>query len=202
MRKRGLVGGAAAITAVAIALAWPRNAHAHLVQSGLGPFYDGIAHFALSPDDWLLALALALLGGLAGARGGRAVLFALPVAWALGGAFGLTRATVADWPAVSAATLVLAGALVAWNPKLDPRLLGGLTVALGALHGYLNGSLGATGGFTPSGLLGVASTVFVLAALAAAMVVSLRREPLRIAVRVAGSWIAAIGILLVGWSLR
>jgi hydrogenase/urease accessory protein HupE len=197
LRKRGL-----ACAAAAIAIAWPQSAHAHLVQSGLGPFYDGIAHFALSPDDWLLALALALLGGLSGARGGRAVLFVLPVAWALGGVFGLARATVADWPAASAATLVFAGALVAWNPKLDPRLLGALAVALGALHGYLNGSLAATGGFTPSGLLGVASTVFVLAALAAALVVSLRCEPLRIAVRVAGSWIAAIGILLVGWSLR
>jgi hydrogenase/urease accessory protein HupE len=194
--------GIAAAAAVAIAIAWPASARAHLVQSGLGPFYDGIAHFALSPDDWLLALALALLGGLGGARGGRTVLFVLPAAWLLGGAVGLSRDTVAEWPVASAATLVLAGALVAWSPTLDGRALSALAFALGALHGYLNGSLGATGGFTPSGLLGVASTVFVLAALAAALVVSLRREPLRIVVRVAGSWIAAIGILLVGWSLR
>jgi urease accessory protein len=192
----------ALVAAAAIAVAWPASARAHLVQSGLGPFYDGIAHFALSPDDWLLALALALLGGLAGARAGRTILFVMPAAWALGGVLGLARDTVADWPAANAATLVLAGALVAWNPKLDVRLLSALTVALGALHGYLNGSLGAAGGLTLTGLLGVSSTVFVLAALAAALVVSLRREPLRIAVRVAGSWIAAIGILLVGWSLR
>ena len=64
--------------ATAVALACPASAHAHLVQSGLGPFYDGIAHFALSPDDWLFALAVALLGGLSGARGGRTVLFLLP----------------------------------------------------------------------------------------------------------------------------
>ncbi len=104
--------------ATAAALACPASAHAHLVQSGLGPFYDGIAHFALSPDDWLCALAIALLGGLAGARGGRTVLFLLPLAWAIGGVLGLERDTVADWPAASAMTLVVAGALVAWNPKL------------------------------------------------------------------------------------
>jgi hypothetical protein len=34
------------------------------------------------------------------------------------------------------------------------------------------------------------------------MVVSLGRPWMRIAVRVAGSWIAAIGLLLLGWALR
>jgi len=34
------------------------------------------------------------------------------------------------------------------------------------------------------------------------MVVSLRPAWSRIAVRVAGSWLAAIGLLMIGWSLR
>ena len=46
------------------------------------------------------------------------------------------------------------------------------------------------------------STLFVTVALAAALVVALRAPWTRIAVRVAGSWIAAIGLLLLGWSLR
>jgi hydrogenase/urease accessory protein HupE len=190
------------ISGVALAIAWPTAAHAHLVQSGLGPFYDGIAHFALSPDDWLFAVALALLGGLSGARAGRAVLFALPAAWAMGGVLGLGRETVADWPAASAATLIVAGALVAWSPRLPAPVLGALSVVAGGLHGYLNGSLAAAAGLRLSGVAGVAATVFVVAALAAALVVSLRRQWMRIAVRVAGSWIAAIGLLLLGWSLR
>ena len=37
---------------------------------------------------------------------------------------------------------------------------------------------------------------------AAALVVALRAPWTRIAVRVAGSWIAAIGLLLLGWSFR
>ena len=130
------------------------------------------------------------------------MLFALPVAWMLGGLLGLTRQTVADWPAVSAATLVVTGALVAWSPGLRREVLTAIAVVFGVLHGYLNGSLGAAGGLAPSGLAGVAATVFVMTALAAALVVALRGDVPRIVVRVAGSWIAAIGLLLVGWSLR
>jgi hydrogenase/urease accessory protein HupE len=192
----------ALIGAAAVVAAWPTSAHAHLVQSGLGPFYDGIAHFTLSPDDWLFVVATALLGGLSGARGGRSVLFALPIAWVVGGLVGLTRQTVADWPAVSAATLVVTGALVAWNPRLRGEALTAIAVVFGALHGYLNGSLGAAGGFAAPGLAGVAATVFVVTALAAALVVALRGDGARIVVRIAGSWIAAIGLLLAGWSLR
>ena len=46
------------------------------------------------------------------------------------------------------------------------------------------------------------SVVVVIVALVAALVVSLRWEWTRIAVRVAGSWIVAIGLLLFGWTFR
>jgi len=44
--------------------------------------------------------------------------------------------------------------------------------------------------------------LFVLVTLASALVVSLRKSWARIAVRVAGSWIAAIGLLMFGWAMR
>jgi len=198
MRTRRL----APIAAISLVVAWPPAAHAHLVQSGLGPFYDGIAHFALSPDDWLFSVALALLAGLCGARAGRAVLFALPAAWVLGGVIGMGREAVAAWPVASASTLIVAGALVAFRPRLPDAIVTGLAIAAGGLHGYLNGSLAAAGGLRLSGVLGIAVTVFVVVALTAALTVSLRRDWMRILVRIAGSWIAAIGLLLLGWSLR
>ena len=52
------------------------------------------------------------------------------------------------------------------------------------------------------GLVGIVATLFVVVALAAAMVVALRAPWGRVAVRVAGSWIAAVGLLLLGWSFR
>jgi urease accessory protein len=50
--------------------------------------------------------------------------------------------------------------------------------------------------------LGLVSAVFVLVALATALVVGLRRPWTRIAVRVVGSRIAASGLLMVGWAVR
>ena len=51
-------------------------------------------------------------------------------------------------------------------------------------------------------LLGLVCAVLVLVALVAALVVWLRAEWARIALRVAGSWIAASGFLLLGWAAR
>ncbi len=45
-------------------------------------------------------------------------------------------------------------------------------------------------------------SLFVVVALATALVVSLTRPWTRIVVRVAGSWIVATGLLLMGWWLR
>jgi len=55
---------------------------------------------------------------------------------------------------------------------------------------------------TVPGLAGTASAIFVLVAIASAFVVSLRLHWMWIAVRVAGSWVTAIGLPMLGWSLR
>ncbi len=188
--------------ALAALVAASAPAEAHLVQSGLGPFYDGVVHFAISPDDLLAALAVALLGGLHGARAGRWALFSLAGAWFAGGLAGIPSGTVASWPLASALSLVVAGALVAWNPPLSAPAVGALAVTVGLLHGFPNGSLTAGGSFGLRGLLGATVGAFVVVALAAALAVSLKRDWAKIVVRVAGSWIAAIGMLLAAWSLR
>ena len=76
-----------------------------------------------------------------------------------------------------------------------------LALALGLVHGWLNGAAIAAAGREASGLVGISGAIFVLVALISALVVSLQRPWTRIAVRVAGSWIAAIGLLLLGWTL-
>ena len=52
------------------------------------------------------------------------------------------------------------------------------------------------------GLLGLLAALFVLVALVAAGVVSLHQQWTRLIVRVAGSWMAAMGLLMLGWFLR
>jgi urease accessory protein len=52
------------------------------------------------------------------------------------------------------------------------------------------------------GMAGIASALFVVVALLVGPVVALRAAWARIVVRVAGSWIAAIGLLMLGWTVR
>lgn len=180
----------------------PAAAQAHLVSTGLGPFYDGLSHFALTPEDLLPALALALLVGLNGARAGRSTLFVLPAAWLAGGLAGLAWPTVASIPALTVVSFLVLGAMVAADLRLKFALCIGLAVLLGLLNGYLNGSAMAGAKLGLAGLCGIVSALFVAVALAAALVVALHAPWARIAVRVAGSWVAAAGLLLLGWSLR
>jgi hydrogenase/urease accessory protein HupE len=180
----------------------PVPSHAHLVSTGLGPFYDGVSHFALTPEDFLPAIALALLAGQRGPRAGRLTLFALPSAWLLGGVVGLALPTISYAPALTTVSLLALGGLVAAEARLRPEWVTALAVVLGLVHGYLNGAAMAQAKLGGLGLCGVVSTLFVVVALAAALVVAIRAPWARIAVRVGGSWIVAIGLLLLGWSVR
>ncbi len=190
------------VLAIAALLVQPATAHAHLVNTGLGPFYDGVSHFGLTPEDFLPALALAFLAGQRGSRAGRATLFALPGAWLLGGLAGLAFSTISTATALTTVSFVLLGGLVAAEAPLGPGWVAGLAVVLGLLHGTLNGAAMSEARLGALGLAGIVATLFVVTALAAAMVVAIRVPWGRIAVRVAGSWIAAVGLLLLGWSLR
>jgi hydrogenase/urease accessory protein HupE len=188
-------------TLAAFALLLASRADAHLVTTGLGPVYDGIGHLLLTPEDLVPILALALYAGLRGARAGRLALFVLPLAWLAGGLLGLRfgGATSAPLPALS---YILLGLLVAADVKLPDAAVAALACGLGLVHGFLNGPALAGTGPGALGLVGIAAVGFVTIALASALVVSLKAPAARIAVRVAGSWIAAIGLLLLGWALR
>jgi hydrogenase/urease accessory protein HupE len=196
MRRRALALGAGGAL-----LLWPAVAHAHLVTTGLGPVYDGISHLFLTFDDLLPVAAMALLAGLNGAAAGRRALFALPFAWLVAGVAGYQSGTAVLPGGVTALSFLALGILTAADRRLEPGLVTTLAVILGLVHGWLNGASIATAGREVIGLIGITAAIFLLLALVSARVVSLRRPWTRIAVRVAGSWIAAIGLLLLGWTL-
>ncbi len=175
---------------------------AHLVQTGFGTFYDGIVHLALTPVDLLVVLGLGFLSGLRGKESSRGLMLALPLAWLAGGlaGAGLPGAGELDW--ASAAAVLLVGALVAANAHLARPAIVALACAAGVLRGFVDGATMAPDGADFLALAGAVLAVFTLAALAPALVVNLRAEWTRIAVRVAGSWIAAIGLLMLGWLAR
>ena len=190
-------------TAVAaVLLAVPPTAQAHLVNSGLGPFYDGALHLLLSPGDLLGLVAASLLAGLRGAKAGRLTVMALTMSWLCAGMIGMRFPIDLDLSWLSILSFLVLGALVAFDARLSPVAVSSLGALYGALHGALNGSALAVMGANLSGLLGVVLAVMVIALLTAAAVVPMRALWARVAVRVAGSWVVAVGMLMLGWSAR
>ena len=191
-----------ALLAVAACVLWPRPAEAHLVSTGLGPIYDGISHVVLSPDDLVPVLAVALLAGLNGPKAGRQTLFALTGAWLAGGVGGFLVGYPLVPGALTAMSFLVLGVLAAADVRLPSSIVAALAMAVGLLHGSLNGAGIAEGQREALSLLGIASAIFVLVALGAAGVVTCRPGWARVVFRVAGSWVAAIGLLMLGWSVR
>ena len=180
----------------------PSLAGAHLVTTGLGPIYDGISHVLLSPDDLVPIVAMALLAGLNGPVAGRLALFALTGAWLIGGIAGYLVGQPLLSGAVVCASFLVLGGLTAVDLRLQSGVVMALAVIIGLLHGWLNGAGIAKAQHEALGLAGICSAIFVLVAIVSAGVISLHKGWMRIAVRVAGSWVAAIGLLMLGWSLR
>jgi hydrogenase/urease accessory protein HupE len=196
----------------ALVLAAPTVAHAHLVTTGMGPVYDGIGHWSSTPEDILPVLAVAILAGLRGPAAGRQAMFALPVTWLIGGLVGMLIPSTPELsrPVLSgiiAATFLVPGLLALSDLAVPTTLVTAVVAFVGLIHGFFDaGGLREEGAATSVGILqiiGMSVILFVLVTLLSALVMSLRKPWwLRIVARVAGSWIAAAGLLLLGWSLR
>jgi hydrogenase/urease accessory protein HupE len=180
----------------------PSPVEAHLVTTGLGPYYDGIGHLLVTPQDLLPLMALALLGGLAGPDRARQLLFAVPVAWFAGGLAGLTQSQEILAPILTALTILVVGGLVAADRKLPSAATLAVGTLIALVHGFLNGTAMSSAGLGLAALAGIAGTAFVLMALGGAWAVAWRSGWTRIALRVAGSWIVATGMLMLGWAFR
>ena len=191
---------AARLALAAIALA-PGLAHAHLVSTGLGPLYDGIVHFALSPEFVLPAWGLAVLAGLRSTAHARRALVALPLAWLVAGIAGDATA-VAMPDALAWLPLLVVGGLVALDARLSATVTTMIAALLGLALGYANGAALAQSGAGLRGVIGSTAAIFVVVTLGAAAASAWHGGWLRIVWRATGSWIAAGGLLLLGWTLH
>ena len=200
MRRPSRLVPAALALVLMLALAPPANAH--LMTTGFGPFYDGLTHLFLTPEDLLQVIAIALLAGLRGARSGRFAVFVLPAAWLAGNVAGALALPHGAPFVVTAAVTIALGALVAVDAPLPPEAVAGIAIAVGLLDGARNGGDLATARASVLVAIGAACALFVTLSLLGGQVVSIRAPWARVVVRVGGSWIAAIGLLMFGWSLR
>jgi len=154
----------------------------------------------MTPEDLVPVLAIALFAGLRGAAPGRRTLFVLPLTWFAGGLLGVVIEGLPTLP-VSAISFLILGVLVAADLKLSQKSLTAIVVAVGFVHGVLNG-VALKEGAGILGLIGIMATLFVIVAIVSAFIVYLKQPWTRIVVRVAGSWVAAMGILMFGWLFR
>jgi hydrogenase/urease accessory protein HupE len=120
----------------------------------------------------------------------------------VGSCLGAREVTEVLVPLASALSFLVIGLLVATDIRLGPSSLIALASVFGLFHGYLNGTLASQEQMGVAGILGIVLGVFVTVALLASVAVSLRAYWMKVAARVAGSWIAAIGMLMVGWALK
>jgi hydrogenase/urease accessory protein HupE len=190
------------LVVIAFLLAVPAAAQAHLINTGFGPFYDGMTHLFLTPQDLLPVLALTLLAGLRGPRAGRVVLFVLPISWLAGTIAASFAEPHQAFPVATTVATIALGALVAADAPLRVASVAGCAAALGLSAGALNGIelTQLRSSWLASG--GVSCALVALVALVAGQVVDVRAAWARIGLRVAGSWIAAIGLLMLGWTIR
>lgn len=186
-----------------VLLVTSRTAHAHLVTSGVGPFYDGMVHFFVSPEDLLVVVALTLLGGVSGKQVARWVAVMLPLAWLLGMLMGVyAPAASGNGSLIAAVTLLLSGLLLCASPKVSLWAMLPTVALIGAIHGWLNGEAVAATGTSLLAGLGIVIAAAIVGLLLSAASLSLTAAWQRIALRVVGSWIAAIGLLAIAWQFR
>jgi urease accessory protein len=194
---RGVVRPRIAVPTALVVLARAAPASAHSPVKELGEFYGGLLHPALVPAHALLVLALGLLLWAHGPRAARgAILAFLPLA-----AAGLAAVWLAAAPPLPAslplAVAAAAGLLVALAIRLPLAILAPLAGTAGLMVGLDTtpepaATAAARDAFLLGGLSGIAAAVLLVIALVLRVPATVRP----VAVRVAGSWSAAVALLV------
>jgi urease accessory protein len=181
-------------------LVWADPAYAHSLSNSVGDFYGGILHPLTALEHVLPFLALGLLAGQQGARAARWTLLIFPLGLLLGTAFAAVDPPDYWVTPLNHLSFVVLGLLLAAAWRIPLALLLALGALIGLSHGYENGRDLTTGPGLFLFVPGVALVGFIITALASAATLALtaRADWPRVAVRIAGSWIAAIGIMMIG----
>ncbi|MDG4595099.1 MAG: HupE/UreJ family protein [Candidatus Contendobacter sp.] len=174
---------------------------AHVASAQAGAFYAGLLHPLTAPEHVLPMLALGLLAGQQGLHEGQGALLALVIALVAGAGLAPNGLTPSWISLLNVGWLVVIGGLVAASWRLPIGLLYALALGFGATHGYANGAALPSGLSPAIFILGLATAALLTTGYGLVVADALSRlKPAwpRVAVRVAGSWVAAVGILVLG----
>lgn len=202
MKKETLIRAIAAALAL---VSVPASADAHLINTTLGDFYGGVLYPLSGPEDVVPWFALAILASIQYPRNARWLLFVFPVALVGGALLSVVAPALFISPAWNLAVIVVTGLAVAAAAKLPFPVLLGLGTLIALLHGYHNGQAMTQDTDRLLFICGVAAVGYVFVTLFTALAISFRqggREWRLIALRASGSWVAAVGVIMIGLQLR
>lgn len=189
----GIAAGAILVSVV------PASAHAPL--EGVGEFYAGLLHPILVPAEMLASMAVGLLLGSCGPKHCRSGVPALATGLVLGLAAGVFGGTVGDSTGILLCVAMAAAVAVTAGVRLPVSLVTLLSLACGIAVGL---DAQPESQAPSSAALSGAATVLsgtLLTLFTAVLVLSRAKFWQKVAVRVAGSWIIASGMLYFSWRL-
>ncbi len=191
--------------AALLLLALPAVAEAHTSVPGMNHFMNGFLHPLLTPLHVLILLALGVsLGQRVPLRAGVLLRVFAPVA-AVALALTTTGWLPAVHPAVLAAIALGAGAVVAVGKEIPALARGALFAAAALGIGLDSGAETGTAAAVITSLLGtwIGLPVWLYSiAYYSSLAAARKMKWVDIALRVAGSWIIAISLLLLAFALR
>jgi urease accessory protein len=158
-----------------------------------------VLHPATALEHALPILAAGLLAGQQGERAARWLVLVFPLALLIGAGLGAGALPLPAMALLNTASFVVLGLLVAAALRLPLPVLIALGALFGISHGYENGRAMAPDTTVYLFVLGVAGVGGLVTALVSAATIDLSDAAWsRVAVRIAGSWIAAIGLMMIG----
>jgi urease accessory protein len=195
--------------AAAMLLAQAQAADAHIIASRLGDFYTGALHPLTDLQDLILWAAMGVLAGSLGAAKGRWLVLVFPLGLLAGLGLARVYGVASVGPATDAGMILVLGALLAAAARIPTALLCAIAFGLAMVRGAANA--GDLGPETDRVLFaaGLACAGYAAITLTMALTLAFRRPddgaavaPWRgIAIRAVGGWIAAIGLMMMGFAL-
>lgn len=179
----------------------PTAAQAHLVDTRLGDFYGGMLHPLTAFEEILPWLALAILAAFQGPRRARWLLAVFPLGLLVGGVLSLVLPNPPFILAVSVALIAITGLAVAAAINVPLPVLIGLAAVMGLVHGYQNGremTVATDQLLFISGMTAIGYAFVTMATGGAIAFLQGKGGWRSIALRASGSWVAAVGILVLG----
>ena len=183
------------LSIVFLSLILPSCALAHPMK-GVGDFYAGMLHPMTSVECVLPIIALSLLAGQQNRRTAIGILSSFPIASMLGTLLALLLPVSPFIAVINTSAMAVLGILVALNRSLPIGISVILSAVLGLTVGWANGGELTSDTSAYRFIPGLAVVGLLLISYGIALVRSLNVPWAKTAMRVTGSWIAAIGILV------